>query len=333
MSCFTLKSTPDQQTCVIGNSPGVNYIGTMLTAALTVSPTAALSSLSSSPHETTRFLAFGFGGGSMHGHLVAHFPHMEIESVDIDEQVLRAALKYFAADSFLCEINRLNFSNGPGAVRQSSIISLGDTDQRRLNASISRADRGRCSSRFTLANAWTYLAHLSSTRSNIDQYDYISFDVYDSMASVGDHRRYEGDSNPATDKVMASMMHVKALLRPRTGIAIFYYHKDRHFKRLVQHIMNVFGEQEMVVLETVEAALIVASKERYHHDQSFQTCSSSSVGATDCVNNHSVIQQHPCSDIKHFAREIVDFGKAVGYSQYLQHAFKYALNCNWKQSL
>ena len=273
-------------------------------------------------------LAFGLGGGTLHGFLLHHHACLVIETVEISVEVVQAAIDYMGMGDDICEVN-VNETNiytqllqrqvAPATSismnAQSSLLELG----LELN-NVSAVTPITCRSKVTVMDSAQFLdskveSALTSANSRHQLYDFILFDIYNSNTSgVDEADRKDKDINPLSIATMHNLRNINSLLNPLTGLAIFYLHCDQNIDIFFSAIQSVFQSSRIVKLKHDGASTIyVASMLPLYK----------LVGLDD-----SRFGYHPCNDAAAFTVWMQMFSTVHEYNEQVRRSVDYALDCS-----
>lgn len=293
MACVTLKANMSAPSCHVAGDRQHDYIVGLLTAAM-----AFASEEYSDKTRQTRVINFGLGGGMTHNFQRIFFPHFDVQSVEIDRNVVGIYQRYFDGDKFVCNVSEY----GDGKTK-------------------SAAD-STCNSRIVIADGWQYIQHLAAMLPappalHDMYYDLITTDMFTAMTTTWQFEsdvHLSGASNAFVETAMRSIPLLRELVRPRTGLIVLHLHMDGRFKELLRVTAEVFGEDQMIFLQTGYDALIVLAKDRFG-DEPGQI-------------------PHPCNGhLLDFAQHMAEFSRSMGYNRKWQHQFKYSVRCRWQEGI
>lgn len=200
------------------------------------------------------------------------------------------------------------------------------------------AHRRNCSSYVVLANVFDYFSYLSDQQkrvSGIDMetnashkdlyYDYIVADVFDNTVLSWNAEEYAGESNILVQPAIVAMTTIHELLRPRSGLAFFHIHKDGQFWDYVRNVLAVFGDNQVVWLESGAEAFIVGAKDVF--------LSSTAADISEETSDYHHLQLHPCENPLAFSQRVESFARLAGLPADYAGRYKYTLRCHWRQEM
>ena len=291
--------------------------------------------------QTTRVLSLGLGGGDLHVFLLTHFPCMEVDSVEVNSDLVSMAETSMGLRSYICRLQTIanSSSDSEGGVELERLQTLRDEQSQ---------DGAPCRSRVIIGDAWDYISyalsrgvHLHRPSVVIDAsgsvqsdevagdsswlYDVIIFDVF-ADNDEWDGTINEGQSNSYVAKASSvrSLQSVRELLTPYTGMAMFHIHRDSQHDRYVASIEDYFHHSQMAVLAVTTNDNVVAVFRDAFRD----------VRNQDNVNveENSVLYRthdHPCYSPIAFSDHVIDFSRNSQFLDSVAYDGQFALNCDY----
>ena len=215
--------------------------------------------------EAVRFLIMGLGGGEMHGFLLKHFANAVVDSIDIDQTIIRVAGAYMGVDTLLCEyyslLNTTTDDDSNEDNKERDTVSL------RLDHRVPPVDPSfQCRSRIIHGDAKAFIQYLGSRFQDSEgqiiiptigraegtlfhQYDYIIFDAFDPtpFSFLTEYAPESLTVNPLMVTMSTSEMlsNMKQSLKPATGLAIFHVHLDQMYPTYLRSIHSAFGSHSV----------------------------------------------------------------------------------------
>ena len=289
--------------------------------------------------EITRVLSLGLGGGEMHVFLLTHFPCMEVDSVEVNPDLVDMAERNMGLEGYICRLQVI----GNGSMERE-----GEAPPERLQTLRSVRSQGGlpCRSRVIIGDAWDYISYALS-RSSIEVdvsgnvpsdsvladssssllYDVIIFDVF-SDNDEWDGTVNEGESNSFVDKASSdkSLQSVRALLAPLTGMAMFHIHRDSNHDRYVARIEENFHRSQMAVLAiTTNDNVVAVFKDAFRESSQDHE----DVNASEATSGLYRTRDHPCQSPMAFSDHVVDFSRKFQLLDSVAYNGQFALNCHY----
>eukprot|EP01035_Chromulina_nebulosa_P025057 gene25057-32669_t len=287
--------------------------------------------------QTTRVLSLGLGGGELHVYLLTQFPCMEVDSVEVNSDLVSMVEKNMALQSYICRLqtigNRSSESEGEGEVNVERLQTLRDDHSQ---------DGLPCRSRVIIGDAWDYISYaLGAHRSSMEVdasgnvrggevaddsswlYDVIIFDVFTDN-DAWDGTVNGGESNSYVDKASStrSLQSVRDLLTPYTGMAMFHIHRDSQHDKYVASIENYFHHSQMAVLAVTTNDNVVAVFKDAFQDVQNQDNDNYPEEKSLLYRIHD----HPCLSPVAFADHVVDFSRTFQFLDSVAYEGQFALN-------
>lgn len=241
------------------------------------------------PAPPPHVISVGLGGGTTPNFMAMYYPDWLITSVEIDQTGVQFYEKYFGGDHVICEKSRLMPSTMNETSHRPRWILQRDNDDNNNGNDGNNGDAGTvpvaaasgelspspCRSRVVVADAIAYFEYLAdsllpsdnsnptsaSSSTSSDSVDVIFLDVFDSHAVTWNGDVYEGVSNmPLRSMITPLLPILYRLVQPTMGLVAFHLHKDSQVPSFViEDVVPVFGEANVVVLESGADLYVVAS--------------------------------------------------------------------------
>jgi hypothetical protein len=341
----------DQETVCRAPSVILTSYSTLMLRGMLFSPTVMQKGIepkNRSPEVSGRMLLMGLGGAEFNSYLVARFPGLAIDHVEIYPSVVEVAMQFFDFERFVCGIYQLSkdSSEENSAVRYSLSEVTRNFLQKTKTSCFSNSN-------VILADAFDYVDYLTSLITPQQQvksaqkvllpiphqllqlqglenslssppvdfyYDYITVDVYDSQAFLWDGEAFSGASL-RRDKLNHSFFQtLRTILRPINGIAILHLHKDGYYKELVRQIIQIFHKSQLIFLDLSENdSVLVAARDRY-------------INPEQADNRYRI--PHPCTfaqsedfDFLSTNSDLHVLAESIGIAKENIFLYDYSLNC------
>lgn len=269
----------------------------------------------------------------MHVFLLTHFPCMEVDSVEVNPDLVDMAERSMGLEGYICRLQ---------VIGNRSSEHEGEAQPERLQTLRSVRSQGGlpCRSRVIIGDAWDYISYaLSRSSMEVDvsgdvpsdsvladssRYDVIIFDVF-ADNDEWDGTVNEGESNSFVDKASSaeSLQSVRALLTPYTGVAMFHIHRDSNHDKYVARIEENFHRSQMAVLAiTTNDNVIAVFKDAFRDIQNHDD-----VNESDTTSGLYRTQEHPCQSPLAFSDHVIDFSRKFQLLDSVAYNGQFALNC------